>query len=341
MRFFICGLVFFGCLLRAENLESQQEYLSEEMFELINLYQNEGVLRLEERLQDYLLTPAYWLRVVSKKDIRYGYYQHTKYLFVSDKALPDLRLLKITQEGFEMLGSSSALVAKGKGHKKLEGDLTTPIGVYDLNARLTRLPAYYGPLAFATNYPNTYDRSLKKTGSGIWIHGLPLDGNREEINTRGCIAIDNTILNEYDKIIHFKDTAVIISEGRFQEMTHTQAADLLSGLFSWKEAWRKGDLQTYLSFYDENDFIRENGMRYKAFAEYKKRIFAKNESKQIKLSAIDVFPFPNEQNKTMFRLSFHQEYKASLDGVQSFASSHRKDLYVWLDGGKMKILSEK
>ncbi|CAI6147276.1 MAG: hypothetical protein SPLUMA1_SPLUMAMAG1_01934 [uncultured Sulfurimonas sp.] len=55
-----------------------------------------------------------------------------------------------------------------------EGDLRTPIGVYKLVKKLSKVDSFYGPLAFATSYPNSYDKYLGKNGSGIWIHGLPL-----------------------------------------------------------------------------------------------------------------------------------------------------------------------
>lgn len=321
--------------------QPSQEPLDDTTFELINLYQQKGIASVQEKLESYLLSVPYWLRVVGDRDVRYGYFQNTRYVFVSNKALPDLKLFKVNNRGFELLGSSSALVAKGKGHKKVEGDLTTPIGVYDLTARLTNLPPYYGPLAFATDYPNTYDRSLKRTGSGIWIHGLPLDGNREELNTKGCIAIENEILKKYDGLVDYKDSVVIIAEGEPRTMNATQAAQILAGLYQWKEVWKKGDLRAYLEFYDNEHFIRQDGMRYKAFAEYKSRVFAKNEEKQIDISAIDIVPFPNEEGREMYRVNFKQDYKASINGKVSFSSSHRKDLYVWLDNGTMKILSEK
>lgn len=337
LRICMCCCVFLGVGMA----QSPQEPLDEATFELIKLYQQKGLASVQEKLESYLLSPSYWLRVIGQKDVSYGYFQNARYVFVSNKAIPDLRLFKVTNQGFDLLGSSSALVAKGKGHKKLEGDLTTPIGVYDLTARLSNLPPYYGPLAFATDYPNTYDRSLKRTGSGIWIHGLPLDGNREELNTKGCIAIDNEILKKYDSLVDYKDTVVIIFEGDLHTMDATQAAQILAGLYQWKEMWQKGDLAGYLDFYDTQNFIRQDGMRYKAFAEYKSRVFAKNEEKQIKLSAIDIVPFPNEEGREMYRVNFRQDYKASLNGRVSFSSNHRKDLYVWLENGKMKILSEK
>ncbi|WP_395002614.1 murein L,D-transpeptidase family protein [uncultured Helicobacter sp.] len=338
----ICALccALWGVLV-AQPLAQSLDALDESTFELVNLYQQKGITSVQEKLESYLLSVPYWLKVVGERDVSYGYFQTTRYVFVSDKALPDLRLFKVTNQGFELLGSSSALVAQGKGHKKLEGDLTTPIGVYDLTARLSGLPPYYGPLAFATNYPNTYDRSLRRTGSGIWIHGLPLDGNREELNTKGCIAIDNELLKKYDGLVDYRDSIVIISEGELRTMNAMQAAQILAGLYAWKEMWKKGDLAGYLKFYDKENFVRQDGMRYKAFAEYKSRIFAKNEEKQIEISGIDIAPFPNGEGREMYRVNFRQDYRALLNGKVSFSSSHRKDLYVWLQEGEMKILSEK
>lgn len=333
----ICVLSLFGGFLSADSLKP----ISDDVFKLLKIYQDRGISAVQKEFDEYLLSPEYWLKILEGRDVRYGYYESAKFVFVSNKLAPDLKLLKITKKGFEELGNSSALVAKGKGHKKLEGDLTTPIGVYDLTARLTGLPPYYGPLALATNYPNVYDKSLKKTGGGIWIHGLPLDGNREELNTRGCIAIDNELLKKYDKLINYRDTIVIISEGEPQMLSLQSVAQLLSGLYRWREMWQNNDLQKYLSFYDSKDFIRENGMTYKAFVEHKTRVFAKNEEKNIGISAIDISPFINESGRQMFRINFRQDYRAMLNGKVTYNSSHRKDLFVWLDNGKMKILSEK
>ena len=43
----------------------------------------------------------------------------------------------------------------------------------------------------------------------------------------------------------------------------------------------------------------------------------------------------------MYRINFFQDYKASLNGKPSFSSSGRKDMYVVIENGKMKILSER
>lgn len=312
-----------------------------QLVSLVNEYKKNGIGAIESKLEAYLLSKEYWIEYLKTSATEYGYFEDLKFLFVSNKSAPSLSLYELKDDKLKPLGTSSALVAKGKGNKKKEGDLTTPIGAYDINARLSGLDQYYGPLAFATSYPNVYDKSLKKTGGGIWIHGLPLNGDREELNTRGCIAIDNEILKKYDKLIDWKKTMLITYEDNFKPTSVDELALILSSLYQWKNVWQKSDLASYLQFYDEKDFYRPDGMSFRAFREHKKNIFAKNETKSIRIWDINVSIYPNESNRNMYRISFMQDYKAFLNGKPSFSSLGKKDMYVVLENGKMKILSER
>lgn len=312
-----------------------------QLMNLVSEYKKNGIGAIETKLEGYLLDKEYWIEYLKDNATEYGYFEDLQFLFVSDKSAPSLALYELEGSTLKELGTSSALVAKGKGNKYKEGDLTTPIGSYDLNARLTGLDQYYGPLAFSTSYPNVYDRSLKKTGGGIWIHGLPLNGNREELNTRGCIAIDNDLLKKYDSLIDWKKTMLITYEGVFKPASVDELALILSSFYQWKYVWQKSDLASYLSFYDERDFYRPDGMSFESFKEHKKNVFAKNESKNIRVSNINVSVYPNEAHRNMYRISFIQDYKATLNGKPSFSSVGKKDMYVVVENGKMKILSER
>lgn len=314
--------------------------LDAQLMNLVSEYKKNGINAIESKLEGYLTNKEYWAEYLKENATEYGYFENLRFLFVSNKTAPSLTLYELQNAKLKELGTSSALVAKGKGNKKKEGDLTTPIGSYDLNARLTGLDQYYGPLAFSTSYPNVYDRSLKKTGGGIWIHGLPLNGNREELNTRGCIAIDNEILKKYDKLIDWKKTMLITYEDKFKAASIDELALVLASLYQWKSVWQKSDLATYLSFYDEQNFYRPDGMSFKAFREHKKNVFAKNEAKNIRISDINVSIYPNEEHRNMYRISFMQDYKAYLNGKISFSSVGIKDMYVLVENGKVKILSE-
>ena len=48
----------------------------------------------------------------------------------------------------------------------------------------------------------------------------------------------------------------------------------LTRLYSWRNAWKYNDIDAYLNFYDTK-FIKSDGMNYRKFSAYKKRVFKK------------------------------------------------------------------
>ncbi|RDU70997.1 L,D-transpeptidase family protein [Helicobacter brantae] len=322
------------CLIQANDFSEKA------LDSIVSSYRQAGWQQVEQKIQNVLADKRYWLIALQNQDIRYGYYENTSFLFISDKSKPSLSLYKVQNGQLTLQANVDALVGSGKGNKNISGDLTTPIGVYDLLNKLTKLDQYYGPMAFVTSYPNAYDKSLKKTGYGIWIHGMPLNGNRDELNTKGCIAIENDEITKFDKIIKYNNTLLITYEGNYIPPTKDEMASVLSGLFQWKDAWQKGDFNQYISFYDTN-FKKPNGMGYKGFKQYKQKIFAKKEVKQINLFKVDVAPYPNEEGKKLFRITFDQDYTAFNGEKLTYRSSGRKELYVLLKpNGKISILLE-
>ncbi|PAF44666.1 peptidase [Helicobacter sp. 11S02629-2] len=314
--------------------------MAKAMTNLLTTYKEQGIDKVQSILDGYLTSKEFWLNYLQGYDVNFGYYESVKYLFVANKSLPNLTLYAVRDKGLSQLDSISALVGKGKGNKIKEGDLATPIGVYDILEKLTGLNQYYGPLALTTSYPNSYDKALNKTGYGIWIHGLPLDGHRKNEKTRGCIAIDNKMLSKMDKSIDLKHSKLITYEDVFKPASKEDIATLLADLYKWKDVWEKGDYKDYIAFYSK-DFVRFDKMKYHAFAEYKKRIFNKKQVKHIRISAIDISPYPNDLGKNIFLITFNQNYKAYHDGKLSFTSNGRKELYVELKDSKFGILSEK
>lgn len=312
------------------SLTYANDFADEALEQIVKQYRQSGLQQVENSIQTLLSQKEYWLLALKNQDVSYGYYENSRFLFVSNKNIPNLTLYKINDGKLTEIGSTNALVGSGKGNKKVSGDLTTPIGVYNLLNKLTKLDQYYGPMAFVTSYPNAYDKSLRKTGYGIWIHGMPLNGNRDELNTKGCIAIENDVITKYDKQIKYSDTLLITYENHFIPATKDEIASILAGLFAWKEAWQKGDFQAYISYYNLG-FRKSNGVKYEKYKAYKQRIFAKKEIKQINLSKIDISPYPNEEGKKLFRVSFNQEYAAFNGEKLTYRSNDRKELYVLLD----------
>ena len=304
---------------------------------LLDRYREGGVKSLLKEAEKSLQSKEYWLSRLNRYDTDFGYYEDIEYLLLTNKSFPTLDVYKFykDRELFELIEILNAYVGEKSGHKSLEGDKKTPTGVYTLTERLSKLDQFYGPLAFVTSYPNLYDRLKNRTGSGIWIHGLPIKGDRDSF-TRGCIAIENDKIVSLDKEINLKKTLLIISDKKLQKTSKSDLALILSSLYKWLDAWRDSDIDRYLSFYDSKRFYRYDRKRFKWFKNYKSRIFSRKRETTIRFSNINISPYPNSQNRKLFYITFQEFYRAG-----DYRFNGQKSLYVELQKGYMKILIEK
>ena len=107
--------------------------------------------------------------------------------------------------------------ASGSGGygKRVEGDLRTPLGVYRITGFRpdARLPALYGSGALTLDYPNALDRELGRTGSGIWLHGVPPDrGSRAPRSSEGCVTMSNDRLDALVARLDRARTLVVLAD---------------------------------------------------------------------------------------------------------------------------------
>jgi len=310
-------------------------YLIANASDLASIYRTNGLKSVEQEIEQILAQKSYWIDKLKDLNTDYGYYESVEYLLKCNKSNPDLQLYKrVDKNGFEKQTTISALIGKNPGDKFKEGDKKTPVGIYRLNKKLTSLDQFYGPLAYVTNYPNTFDKIRGKNGSGIWIHGLPLDGKRESA-TKGCIAINNEKLKSLEKSFNFKNSRLIINENEDKMITQDEIATILSSLFAWKNAWKYDNLDEYLSFYNEN-FKHSNGKNLDKFKKYKKRVFAQKQNKTIRFSNITVMPYPSKLENGLFLIEFDELYKSNRTHFKGL-----KELYVTLVDNKFSILTEK
>lgn len=305
---------------------------------LAQIYLNQGLEAVGIELEKQLAKKDFWLDELKDKNLSLGYYDSETAIVLTNKTNKSFQVFfykngKLSREFNEKVGVTGLM-----GDKQVQGDLKTPVGFYELGTKFKPEDQYYGGLAFATSYPNLLDRVQGKTGSGIWIHGYPLDGERlDEVKTRGCIALHNKTLREFEKVIEKHGKTFAMTEEK--EVVRTNAdeiAALMAALFAWKDKWTQSDIKAYLEFYDEKDFRRFDKKDFKEFAAMKGAIFSKKEKKTIKFSNISISPYPNIKNEKMFRIAFYQDY---------YTKNHQfrgnKTLYVKLDtAGKMKILAE-
>ena len=301
--------------------------------DLVNLYRTQGIEAVKEQLDKVLQKEQYWYDYLKNIDTKYGYYESKEYLIITEKENKKLRLYKKQDNQFLKVLDNSVIVGEIDGDKQVEGDKKTPEGAYDLTSKLTKLDSFYGPLALVTSYPNGFDRSLRKNGHGIWIHGMPLNKEREKY-TKGCIALDNPQLQALDEKINVDKSVVLISRDNIKKVSKEDLSQIFSFIYKWRDAWKKSDLQRYLSYYSQ-EFKRSNGTSLKAFIKHKTRIFKRKEEKRIEFSNINIMPYPNSLDKKMFKIEMDQLYK-----TQNYKYVGKKELYIELNADTISILSE-
>jgi len=165
------------------------------------------------------------------------------YLFVND-----VHGLKLVADHYVSLGKLGV-------DKKEQGDQRTPLGVYFITSRLSgaQLKDFYGPGALALNYPNEYDRRRGKTGSGIWLHGVPQQTfARTPQSTDGCVVLANVDLGHLLREVSPRRTPVVIATrldwvARGQVEKERNAARAL--VEQWRQARSRGDVNKLLDFY--------------------------------------------------------------------------------------------
>jgi murein L,D-transpeptidase YafK len=306
--------------------------------DILSEYRAHGIKNIEQKMDLALAKKSYWKKYLKSQDTTFGYLEKYSNVLTCNKEKSTLNLyVKDKNKKFKLKNKNSAFTGKNSGDKKREGDAKTPIGVYELVAKKskeTKLDPFYGPYAFVTSYPNSYDTYRGKNGHGIWIHGVPESQDRDAY-TKGCIAIQNINLKKLEKNIDIKNTLLIIDDNWIQtKISIDKLATIISQLFAWRYAWIYSDIDKYLSFYS-NDFIRFDGMKIDTFKRYKRRIFSKNEKKTILFKDLNVVPYPNTKNT--YQVTFKEFYQAS-----SFKFEGEKSLMVKLNAsGKMQIFTEK
>ena len=302
--------------------------------DILTDYRLHGVVNLEQYMDKALSKPDYWYKYIQNRDTTFGYLESYNNVLTCNKNDATLCVYKKSAgKTYKLSKKYSAFTGKNSGEKHKEGDLKTPTGIYKLTRKLSHVDPFYGPFAFVTSYPNTFDKYKKSNGHGIWIHGLPLNQERDTF-TKGCIAINNSDIENLDKSINIEKTLLIINSQDIEKnISKKKLSFILANLYAWRYAWIYNNIDDYLAFYSK-DFKRFDGKNYDSFTHYKKRIFRKKEKKKIIFSDINVVPYPGTPN--LFKVSFKEYYKS-----RSFEFTGNKVLIVKLTDKQFKILTEK
>ena len=201
-------------------------------------------------------------------------------------------------------GSYMSIGLKGAG-KQRAWDRRTPLGVYFITEQLdtSKLHEKYGPTAFPLDYPNIWDRVNRRSGDGIWIHGVtPGGGRRPERDTDGCIALPNDALLDLEpRLVPLSTPVVITRKIRWQSAEEVAAAraELRGGLDAWVASYAAGDLHRYLSLYADEFTYR--GMDRSQWAAFRTQSMANAPPREIALEEVFLLADPEEEGLYLAR----------------------------------------
>ena len=306
-------------------------------YDVLTDYRLHGIENIQKKMDKELAKKSYWIKYLKTQDTTFGYLEKYSNVLACNKSKATLELYTKNSKGrFYNKDKHHAYTGKNKGDKQTEGDLRTPVGIYNIVSKKNQrnLDPFYGPLAFVTSYPNLYDKYRGKDGHGIWIHGFPLNNEKRNKYTKGCIALHNSNLQCLEQEIKIDNTVLIIAEHQVKKnIPKSTLAKILADLYAWRYAWIYNNIETYLNFYS-SDFKRADGTTYRFFARYKRRIFNKKENKTIIFTNLNVIPYPGKYN--VYQITFNEQYKSD-----TFRFNGEKELLVRFTHNHIKIFLEK
>jgi len=257
---------------------------------------------------------------------------HSLYLFENNEGIP------------ELLNKYEIATGKNKGNKIYQGDHKTPEGIYILNnfyssdflsKKYGEAASMYGAGAFTLNYPNEIDRRSGKTGGGIWLHSTN-DNSRiaKGLDSRGCVVVIDKDLKDISEYIDLKNTPMIIlQELKYlnQNSWTVSKNEIYSSVVNWFNAWRNKNFNQYISHYSKTEFFHPQKGNFFKYRSYKRHVFARNDTPEIKFSNISILMHNNYAFVTLL-----QDYQSSIIkdiGKKSLILKRNKN-YSW------KIISE-
>ncbi len=230
---------------------------------------------------------------------------------------------------------------RGIGDKVSRGDLRTPEGVYFVTRYIPdrSLPEKYGVGAFPINYPNELDRYRRKTGSGIWLHGLTRRFySRPPLDSEGCVVLSNLDLEQIKGLISPGTTPVIIAEqlGWLErDPWELRRAEVLEALQRWRSAWENGDARRYLASYAAD--FRAGDYDLDSWSAMKRRLFTTRGRRHIALEDLSLLAYGglDGAGRELVVADFRLRYRGG--GTER---EWRKRLYLVRDTERWRVLYE-
>jgi len=250
-------------------------------------------------------------------------------VFMFDKARNRMFVYEPTRNGgLKQITDEYVVTGTVIGDKQRRGDGRTPHGVYRFVKKLQgkNLESRYGPVAFPIDYPNELDVFHKKDGSGIWLHGYPMDvSRRPPQDTRGCFSLSNDRLLTMARHVKLRHSWVIVGEnfvfgqdGRKRQLLDSVKRDIET----WRRDWVKLDTEAYLSHYHRKFHSGKRDLA--AWKRYKRRVNANKSFVEVGFANMTLIHDPNLWPEgEVVVAEFDQAYRSS-----NYADKGRKRIYL-------------
>ena len=173
-----------------------------------------------------------------------------------DTSRSRLYLFENGPQGVRLVSDHYVSVGKQGVDKSVEGDQRTPLGVYFVSDRVGQgsLGEEFGAGALQPNYPNLFDKLHGRTGSGIYVHGVPFNTySRPPKDSDGCVTLANDELVMLMNTVPIHDTPVIISRQIHwvsDDAARLQRAEILDAVNHWQSVRAGDDRDALKAFYE-------------------------------------------------------------------------------------------
>lgn len=224
------------------------------------------------------------------------------HVILVEKATHKLHLYENAGSVPKLVKTFNIATGKFKGDKSISGDHKTPEGIYTIYDFLSKqqllkmhgsYAEIYGSGAFPMDYPNFIDKREGKTGGGIWLHSTDNDNRISKgLDSRGCVVVKNQDLKDISEYIELNHTPIIVVQDIFYLSKTTwdrNRKDLSDTVQSWASAWQSKDFDTYINTYDKERFRDKKHHNYNNYKAYKKAVFSRGDTPEIKLDFISIF----------------------------------------------------